>query len=242
VPKRSDLVVGRRQLEFGQKQFVLDEDSVGIAREAHRLALDSGDLGRVAETGFGLAFTLLWADRVDDAVKEFARHRDLIRRIGDRTLLMRFTGYQAVAARRLRAIDDCLVMATEALEVARSLESGYYSGHALANLAWTAWVRGDTTGCRTLAAEAIERWGVEDGFLLTEFAWLAVWPLVAVDLERGDLDGARRAVGYLAAPHERPMGEPLASTVAGIIAQSAAEDDEALLIRARDEAVSLQLL
>lgn len=240
--QRSDLVVGRLQVEFRDKRYLLDDESVEIAREAHGLAVESADLGRTAEAGFALGFTLLWADRLAESAEEFDHHLDLIRRIGDRTLLMRHLGYSAVVSRRTHSIAATVAIAGEALDVADSIGHEYYAGHARANLAWAAWAEGDIGRGHTLGVEAMKRWGESDGFLGTEFAWMAVWPLASMSLAEGDVDEARRALQFLAAPHERPMREPLASTVDAVLTSPPAHDLEKLLARACEEATTLQLL
>ena len=41
----------------------------------------------------------------------------------------------------------------------------------------------------------------------TEFAWMAVWPHVAIDTERGAFDKAADRHAVLVVPWERPTGE-----------------------------------
>jgi class 3 adenylate cyclase len=214
--QQSDFLLGRTLQSFVEHRYVLAGETVDLARRAASLAEDA-DPGRIAETRFVLGFSLLWADRLEEAAHVLTSAVTLTGRVGNATELCRALAYRAVAVRRLGLVDEAEQAAEEALASARAIGLSYYTGHAHAVQCWVEWKRG-TGACDRVAGEAYEAWGREDSDgrrgLSSEFAWLAVWPRAAEAHRHGDTATAIDHLRLLQAPWERPMPDDLAAQVA----------------------------
>ncbi len=239
----SDVLTGELLVDFRALHYQFGRDQIDLARRAVELAEESADLGRIGETRFALGFTLLWADRLADARDEFDALAPLVRRMGDRVLFLRHLAYEAVTLRRLGLVDAARTTAVEALEVAETVGDDYYQGHAHANLCWAAWKAGMPAEARRRAETAIGAWGKSEEGVGSEFAWMIVWPLVAMDLEDDDVAAAIGRLRLLSTPWERAMSDPLGQQVGAAI-EGDVEDDatRALIEQALETASGESLL
>lgn len=214
--QQSDFLLGRTLHSFVELRFVLADETVDLARRAATLAEDA-DPGRIAETRFLLGFSLLWADRHEEAADVLTSAVRLTGRVGNATESCRALAYRAVAVRRLGLVDEAERAAGEAVPSAEALGLSYYAGHARAVQCWVEWKRA-TGACDRVAGEAYEAWGWEesDGSrgLSCEFGWLAVWPRAAEAHRHGDTATAIEHLRLLQVPWERPMPPDLAANVA----------------------------
>lgn len=194
--------------EFVRTRWVLDDQCVTDARRALEIATSGADPGRVAEAYFAAGFTLLWADRVDEAAEMLEQAVARTRRVGDIVQECRARAYYAVALRRVRRVDEAETAAEAALELATQLDNGYYQGHACGVLSWVEWRRGSGR-CPEFGDLAYRSWGTatHEGQvgLDTEFAWIAALPLAADAWERDEPEAAGTHLRNVLVPWERPL-------------------------------------
>lgn len=238
-PQQVDRLIGGLLSNFRQHRFMIPHRVVVQARKAVEMATATSDLGRMAEVRFVLGFALLWADQVEESEAWMSRALNDARRIGDAVLENRAVSYHATCLRRLQRLEDAVVASTSALATAQALGDRHYEGHALANLCWGKWRGGDSDEAGRLGRDAYGAWGSRDDEggrgLETEFAFLAVWPMVAMALEDSNLPEARSHLAYLQAPWERAMRPDLLEAVARAVqGDSKAQALEEALRLARD--------
>lgn len=216
----ADHLYGQVLSSYVDEHFVVSPGTVAIARRALGLAESGADPGRIAEGRFGLGFSLLWADQIEEAAAVLGRAVEETTRVGAVTDGCRAKAYRAIALRRLGLVDEAERVAIDALKAASEIESAYYSGHAYAVLCWVAWRRADGK-CDEKGQLAYENWGRHEKSgtvgLGTEFAWLAAWPRAATAWERGDHATASEHLELLLVPWERPMPEHLRALVSDAI-------------------------
>ncbi|MEP6602557.1 MAG: adenylate/guanylate cyclase domain-containing protein [Spartobacteria bacterium] len=148
----------------------------------------SANLSETAHVRFTLGLINLWRGNFDDAVQHGEAALDLARRVGDAVIQARCLTYLAVAHRRARDVDLARKYAVDTVELATKIGMVEYVAMAKANLAWVAWREEKLAEAETLGRAALELWhGMEDPYSLD---WLAVWPLIATALKRGDISGA----------------------------------------------------
>lgn len=217
VSQRIDHLIGRLLSSFRAHRFVVPPEIVAIGKTAHRMAKEAADIGRIAEVEFAAGFASLWGDELDEAEPLLKKAARDARRIGDVMLENRALSYHATCLRRLERPGEAHQAALLALGAARALEDHYYEGHSLANLCWSEWRQGNFGEARRYGQDACEAWGRrKEGQrrgLATDFAFLAVWPLVAMAVESGGLSEARKHLRYLTPPWERAMREELRKCV-----------------------------
>jgi class 3 adenylate cyclase/tetratricopeptide (TPR) repeat protein len=218
--QQSDFQLIHTLQSFVEHRFALSDDTVDMARRASELADAGADPGRAAETRFVLGFTLLWADRLEEAAEVLTSAAAMTGRVGNTTEQCRAQAYRAIALRRLGLVDAAEEAAREAMTTAEAIGSSYYAGHARAVQCWVEWKRGSGV-CDQLADETFETWGWEesDGHrgLSCEFGWLAVWPRAADAFRRGETTTAIDHLRLLQVPWERPMPPDLAAQVTAVI-------------------------
>jgi class 3 adenylate cyclase/tetratricopeptide (TPR) repeat protein len=213
-----DFLLAQPLAMFRARRYAIPPEDIEVAARTLQLAEEAGDVGQIATARFMTGFASLWGDQLETAERLLGLAVRDADRIGDVMLGTRARVYFAVALRRLGRVDGAEQGALSALDVARSLDATDYCGHAAATLCWVAWRRGDVKGARRWAIEAVDSWTEvkdgEDAWLQCEFAWMVVWPMVAMALDAADLGEAIRYLDYLQAPWERAMPDDLAAAVA----------------------------
>lgn len=194
--------------EFVRTRWVLDDHCVTDARRALDIAISGADPGRIAEGYFAAGFTLLWADRVDEAAETLEQAVARTARVGDVVEECRARAYHAVALRRAGRVEEAETAAKAALEIATKLDDGYYQGHVYGVLSWVEWRRGSGR-CLELGDMAYRAWGTatyeDHAGLDTEFAWIAAFPMAADAWERDEPEAAATHLRNVLVPWERPL-------------------------------------
>jgi hypothetical protein len=138
-------------------------------------------------------------------------------RVGDVMLETRARSYLAIALRRIDEIERSRAVAETASALASRVGDDYYAGHAEAVLGWCDWRTGDVDSAESRLTSAIERWGRLESRgaigINAEFAWLAAWPLAAIQHARGNHGIAAEHLRLLTVPWERPMDPALEAAV-----------------------------
>jgi len=225
--QRFDHMRSRLLDEFIRTRWVLDDQCVADAERAVSIARSGADPGRTAEGQFVLGFTLLWADRVDEASQALELAVTETRRVGAVVEECRARAYHAVALRRAGRVDEAETAALAALAKATELEHTYYEGHAHAVLCWVEWKR-ESGRCAEVGEEAYRLWGphAADGHVgfSCEYTWLAAFPMAADAHRRGESEAAATHLRNLLVPWERPLPADLKD----LVARAAAGETEVL--------------
>ena len=114
---------------------------------------------------------------------------------------------------------------------------------ATASRAWVAWRDGDAQATRDAATVATRLW--DDGAFRYPFRWVALLPVLALDVEAGELLAAGAAIAEMLEPGQQRLPDPLESALAASLAARAhgdAGETRAALARSVDTARSLGYL
>jgi predicted ATPase/class 3 adenylate cyclase len=192
-------------------RYVATADTEALARAYLDAAKAAGDW----DGHFFLAFVLLWRDKFSEAVDHFRRGRNEGKAAGDVLVEIRCLIYQAVAQRRLGDVES--VRSLDA-EIAEFEDTYGYTGLISANRAWLAWRGGALEETRRWGAAALADWPAAKRAGPTVFQWSARFPLLAVDLEQGQLESAsehaRRMLDYSQQPLTPDVGAALEEATA----------------------------
>ena len=185
-------------------------------------------------------FTLLWADRVDEAAATLGEATQMADRVADATLLLRSSAYHGCALRRARATDEagsgsaagrcCSLRRPAAPDTLRSVTP-----------IWRGWrTNGETTpgpshGARqpTESGRRARDRRVDRNSSVRTSPGLAVWPAAAAKLALGDVEAVPRDLAFLLTPVERPMPPALRSAVEVAVDRGNAADLQSALDLAR---------
>jgi class 3 adenylate cyclase/tetratricopeptide (TPR) repeat protein len=213
------------------------EWTTGCVAQAER----NDDLAEIAEAYFLHAFVLMWREQTADSMAWFHRTRDVCRRIGDATDEVRALTYLAVLHRRLGDIDEVRRLTDEAAELLAVTGLDPYVFLLHGNRAWTARRSGELGVVRS---EGRAAWDMLSALPHMPLSWIALWPLLAVRLEDGDLAASAELARLLVDPSQMKLPDELESPLAAAAAAWEAGDEttarEALEVAVRAAAESGQ--
>jgi len=228
---------------FRRSRYLVDGETVALERRALDLALRIGDPSAIAVREFSLGLALLLRDDLAEVDEHLERALSVAEACEDELLVARILAYRPLVARKRGDVERCRVAAAVALEMAERLRLREYVAMATASRAWVAWRDGDAEAARALAAAATRLW--DDGAFRYPFRWVALLPVLALDVEAGDLGAAVAAVAEILEPAQQRLPDRLESALAASLAARAhgdAGETRATLARSVDAARSLGYL
>jgi len=183
------------------------EECLRLAESAVSESEGSPNLSETAHIRFVLGFVHLWRRNFKQAIEQIKIAFDLAERIGDLVVQARCLIYLAVAHRCSGNVDNAKTCAELALELAVKLRMVEYIAMAKANLGWVAWRRQNEFEAEQLGKEALQLWhAMPDPY---GFDWMALWPLIAIALNRKDVIRAVELARGLLIENQHPMPEKL---------------------------------
>jgi len=197
------------QYQLRRERYRLSQATVSLARRRRELCLASGDSTKIGYATFQLGFVLLWSGETIQAQEYLQDALVFAETVGARTIQSRCLAYLSITNRKLKQI-EVLRSHTEALlKLAEAIGEHSYHGVAWANKAWLAWWDGKPKQTLEFGQSALDCWRKYPGPYV--FEWLALWPMLAVVVEQGDLELADRCATSLLDPGQQPLLEPLPS-------------------------------
>jgi len=114
-----------------------------------------------------------------------------------------------------------------------------YEGMVKATYAWIAYCDGDTTLAQTEGAAALELW---ERHVVFPFRWTALWPLIAIALERDSTGDAIAYAKKMLVPTQQTLPAQLNNLVRTAIAEhDAGRSEEALGLIKRARGLAREL-
>lgn len=228
---------------FRRSRYLVDGETVALERRALDLALRIGDPAAIAVREFSLGLALLLRDDLAEVDEHLERALSVAEACEDELLVARILAYRPLLARKRGDVERCRVAGAVAHEMAERLRLPEYVAMATASRAWVAWRDGDAEAARAAAAAATRLW--DDGAFRYPFRWVALLPVLALDVEAGDLGAAVAAVAEILEPAQQRLPDRLDSALAASLAARAhgdAGETRAALARSIDAARSLGYL
>lgn len=216
-------------LDLTGSRYRPTEQGVKFAELAVSESAGSTNLSETAHFRFVLGFLHLWHGNSEAAAKHIREALGLAERAGDLIVQARCLTYLVVALRKLGEVAPTRAAAKSSLQLAEKLRMPEYIAMAKANLAWVAWKEEREAEAEALAEEALRLWHeMEDPY---SFDWMAVWPLIALALQRGDLAQAAKQTSTLLAESQHPLAEEVMTACRDASDASTSGDDELLRTR-----------
>ena len=212
--QKADFAVHAAGQRWRAARFVVDDGIVSEVRAARALVAERG----LDQDNFHwqtLGFLLLLKGDLAEARAELEGALAAARRAGDRSLELFCLVFLAWARLRQRDVAGVRELALQSQEVV-STHAFPASGMAMAMLSWVAWKEGRFDEAERLGAEAIDRW--HPTMVRYPFAWICLWPLVAVRLEAGRHEEAFAAARELVSPPQMCLPAELEALVQEAIA------------------------
>ncbi|MFP2934656.1 serine/threonine-protein kinase PknK, partial [Pyxidicoccus sp. 3LG] len=191
----------------GRAAYQASADTVAHARAFAEAALEAGGDAERAGARCVLATVLLFHGALEEAQAGMEEALHEAERLGDVTLQTRCLTYLTVILRLRGHVDATREAAARSLEMASTAKMADYVGAAHANRAWVALRGGDSATARDAGTEALRLW--QPLSLVYPFQWLAHWPLLAVELEAGQVSGALGHARALLATNQQRLPDAL---------------------------------
>ncbi|MGQ0668365.1 MAG: ATP-binding protein, partial [Actinomycetota bacterium] len=189
-------------------RYVVSDEALGYARANLAAAEQVGERSR-AWALFHLGFTLLWAGRFDEVAEPLRTSLREAERMGDITLRSRARTYLMVLDRR-RGDPQAVERAIEpVIEAARDASLPEYEAMALANRSWVHLQADDVAEAEADARAALDLWRALP--VRYPFEWMALWPLIGIELGRGGVAEAVAWARDLFGQQQQPIATDLRS-------------------------------
>lgn len=172
-----------------RERYLASDATVEYARAGYESARAEPARVEIQDIHFSYGFCLLWSGRLDEAETHLLETLAEAERTGYATIHARCVTYLTLIARRRGDVQAVREWAERALRVARDGGMPEYIASAEAHLAWAALRRGDLDEAEPLARRAFAAFR-QSGGPYRVLAWIAAWPLLGVELARGNLTPA----------------------------------------------------
>ena len=175
--------------------------------------LPESDVWTLSETDiftrFGIGFLYLWHGDLVNAEIYIRQSLKDSEQLGDVTTLSRAIAYLTVIYRKRGLVDEVRVYADRLLQTASIGNMIEYIASAYGHQAWHANRSGDIEKAHSLAEEGYHLLqGVPIGGVIV---WIPLWPLIAVEISKGQLEDAINHVRVLIGPTQQPQPETVAA-------------------------------
>lgn len=207
-------------IEFRRNRSIATSDIVAMADAALAAHLEAGNDAGIPAAYFGAGFLRLWSGDSAGALPLLYSALERAQQSGDITLQARSLTYLTVACRRLQQVEETRRLAVLSLDTAAAAHMPEYVATAKANLAWLAWLAGNADDVRSLAQEALALWRqLPTGHASAPFQWLALWPLLAVAIDRAADAPPIDAVRQLLDPSQQRLPDALNKALGDAVQQ-----------------------
>jgi len=218
-------------LGYRKERYLLSEQTVEYARKAHLASVETADPLLIAESLFEMGFAQLFHGDVTSATDTLNRAWADARRIGDITRQARSLTYVTLCLRRARRTALVESHGRRSLEAAQESGIRVYVGTSQANLGWVDFHARRYPEAQERCRSALELWrGIDAAF---PFFWMAVFPLLAMRLARGDLAELLGLVRSLLAPSQQRLPEELTAPLEDALAAGRGREERVRAALAR---------
>jgi hypothetical protein len=225
------------------ERYVPSAETLAYARAAMTASDELNNLGESAAARFVLFFATVLHGALDEAEEHGLAVLKAAELTGAIPLRARCLTYLTVIARRRGDLAATRAWGTKCFGAASTGKMNEYLGVAHANLAWLAWREGDLESAERIGLLALETWRPQA--VCYPLQWMALWPLLAIDVERDRIAEAVERARALVDPKQQRLPEALESALhAGISTWSSSGSPAARthLTKALDSAQQLGFL
>ena len=161
------------------------ETTTENAKHFVEAAGQTNNLAIIASALFIRGFTYLHYGELKEAVSFLRRGLAAARKSGHRIIELRCLSYLAMTYRRKHDVENAVAYARESLNIAHHEKMSEYIALAIGNLAWADWQGGAMRRAKLSAEKAVNEF--KRCSIAFPFRWTAMLPLIATNLEHGDL-------------------------------------------------------
>ena len=214
-----------RSLDWMQNRGWISDEGLEYARLSLAAAKESGDPGWINGSVFCLGFSHFWRGEVDQAREHLTTSLREAERMGLTTDRSRAMTYLMATERRSGDVRAAERLIPGVLSAAQTAELPEYEAMAYATSSWVAWRAGDLDRAVAAGERALKIWhGIPNSYPCD---WMAIWPLIGVAIQRGEIPRAVELARGLLPLTQNPLPLELEELVRQAIAGDEARDSKA---------------
>jgi tetratricopeptide (TPR) repeat protein len=199
-------------LHCRRDRYRLGEITKLLSRETLTLCTKSKNSQYLIRATTGYGMVCLWSGDLENARKYLGNGLKLAEQAADVYNQIISLTYLAYTNRLLGNPDTCQTFAEQSLALCEREEEPTYAASAKANLGWVAWRRGNMRRAKELSQNALEGWSE-----YYPFRWLALWTLIDIYLQEGQLEKAVELTHQLTDPRQQALPEEGQSKLAKML-------------------------
>ncbi|MGC2289424.1 MAG: hypothetical protein WA688_06165 [Thermoplasmata archaeon] len=180
----------------------ISDEGLEYARLSYETYLETGDPEQIAWALFMRGFAFFWHGEPKPAKEYLEKALREGERMRSAHLVSRASTYLMAASRCALEIDEAKRLIPQVLAAADTAGLPEYSAMAYATESWVAWRGGDYQKAVDRGERALKIWGEVPNRYPCD--WMAIWPLVAILLDRHDASGALDLARALLHPSQQP--------------------------------------
>ena len=203
--QRSKFFHAQAMKNLRRDRYTVSAETLQLVEQTLAVCLGGGLPLELPMVQFFYGFCLLLHDSLDEAETELHKALALARRAGEIGQQARCLTYVTLLARRREQLDEAERHAEDSLELSARSELREYVAAAWANQAWVALRRGDRAAATSAAERALDTWRQVSAVF--PFHWLALLPLLEIELGGGRMPRAMECVEALLAPAQHALPE-----------------------------------
>jgi tetratricopeptide (TPR) repeat protein len=187
---------------FRRDRYTVTSELLEVSHKILSISQKIGDKQRLCDAHFELGFTNLWYGDLVQAEEHLQKSLTLSEQCSNLYSQTLCYTYLTIIYRKQRNFQRTQEYVNHSIRTATNRNLVTYLATARANMAWLALHSGNNDQAEALGKEALELWGQVP--FVYPFQWTALWPLIAVMLEKEDYDQAvKYAQGLLASDQQR---------------------------------------
>jgi tetratricopeptide (TPR) repeat protein len=196
---------------YRRDRYVASEELLAITQKHLALALEVGDQRKVAEAQFQVGFALLWHGELDAAESALQQALSSAERSSHLYYLTLCSTYLTIVYRKKGIVERTQAYIKKSINAAKKRQMSGYVATAEANQAWLDWRAGDLEAAERHGRQALASW--RQVKFVFSFQWTALWPLMAVALEKDQIEQAIVCAGKLLAPEQQALPQAVTATL-----------------------------
>jgi len=179
---------GQARMYFRRDRYTVTSELLEVSHKILSISEEIGDKQRLCDAHFELGFTNLWYGDLVQAEEHLQKSLTLSEQCSNLYSQTLCYTYLTIIYRKQRNFQRTQEYVNHSIRTATNRNLVTYLATARANMAWLALHSGNNDQAEALGKEALELWGQVP--FVYPFQWTALWPLIAVMLEKEDYDQA----------------------------------------------------
>lgn len=219
-------------IELIRNRWVSTPETISLGHATLAAFHEAKNDAVIPSVKFQLGLHTLWFNDLPNAIEMMGEALRLAEQRSDPTLQARCLTYLTVAYRKMDNLEQVEQLAMKSLQIATSTNMPEYMSMANANLAWCALRESNFKLAQEHAQTAFGFWKVlPSGHASSPFKWLALFPVIVIELRAKQVDTAINHARILLEPNQQKLPDQLATCLEQAIQQW----DNGASISARDK-------